>query len=170
MEYIKIDTCINAAEFPLHTEAQRLKELCTWIEGNSFHTTHHTKVPEKNPILPIMKCQSQRVLGNEPFPESSRAEQSPLPVEPDPKAGDQGAKILQFKNADWKLSREEGSRNHALGGKKACSGMQWQLSSRHWKRLPRETAEPPSLQIHRAQFDRAWMTWSKTLFQGLWLT
>lgn len=150
---LKYEIHANAAPFPLHAEEQRLKIVCTWIEGNHFHSTCHAEVPEKTLFS---QSWSVRARGFWEINASLRAaEPTPSRAGPKSRGPHQGAGILQFKNTGRKLSREVVSRNCVLGGKKPCSGMWWQLSSRHWKRLPRETVESPSLQIHRAQFDRA---------------
>lgn len=131
------------------------KDSAPGLKGTVSTVPAMQKQQKKSPILPIMKCQSQRILGNQPFLRA--AEPTPSGAGPKSREPHQGVGILQFKNADRKLSREA-RRNCVLSfflGKKPGSGMWWQLSSSHWKRLPRETAEPPSSPICRAQFDSA---------------
>lgn len=94
---------------------------------------------KKAPVPPTTKWQSQRVLGTQPFPESSWA--APGGAGPDRQVKPaknrgwrQEAGTPQFKNRDGKLPSGAGSRNHVLGGRKARSGEQhaglwWQLSS-----------------------------------------
>lgn len=71
-DILKYEIHINAAEFPFSAEVQRLKSL--HLDGREqFPQYLPRKSARKNLILPTTKWQSQRVLGNQPFPESSTA-------------------------------------------------------------------------------------------------